>query len=86
MSAFPRWTPLQKTVTPITHRCFCHITCFAVNTFCRCRRICPTGISRLESASRGVSAKLSALTGAVEVLKSNTGALSDVAPGRSGDD
>ena len=43
------------------------------------------GASRLQSASRGVDVKLSALTGAVEVLKSNTGALSDAAPGRSGE-
>lgn len=42
------------------------------------------GLSRLRSNSRGVEARLSPLTGAVEVLRSTTGALTGAAPG-SGD-
>ena len=43
------------------------------------------GLSRLRIDSRGVEARLSPLTGAVEVLRSTTGALSEAAPGRNGD-
>ena len=44
------------------------------------------GLSRLRTNSRGVEARLSPLTGAVEVLRSTTGALSGAAPGRTGEE
>src|SRR6185295_2476595 len=44
------------------------------------------GLSQLKSASAGVDAKLSVLTGAVEVLRSKTGPLTGPAFGRTGDD
>ncbi len=43
-------------------------------------------IARLKTFSRGAQAKSSPLTGAVEVLRSTTGALSAPAPGRNGED
>src|SRR5262249_24525866 len=43
-------------------------------------------LTRLRSYSRGTQVKPSALTGAVEVLRSTTGALSAPAPGRDGID
>ncbi len=44
------------------------------------------GLARLRTLSRGAQAKSSPLTGAVEVLRSTTGALSGPAPGRNGAD
>ena len=44
------------------------------------------GLARLRTFSRGAQAKSSPLTGAVEVLRSTTGALSGPAPGRNGAD
>lgn len=44
------------------------------------------GLTRLRTVSRGTQAKASSLTGAVEVLRSTTGALSGPAPGRNGVD
>lgn len=43
-------------------------------------------LNRLRTVSRGTQAKSSPLTGAVEVLRSTTGALSGPAPGRNGAD
>ncbi|HEU4509008.1 MAG TPA: M36 family metallopeptidase [Pyrinomonadaceae bacterium] len=43
-------------------------------------------IARLKTFSRGAHAKSSPLTGAVEVLRSTTGALTAPAPGRNGED
>jgi uncharacterized repeat protein (TIGR01451 family) len=44
------------------------------------------GISRLRATVPGLDARVSPLTGAVEVLRSNSGALSKQAPGQSGSD
>lgn len=44
------------------------------------------GLTRLRTFSRGVQAKASPLTGAVEILRSTTGALSGPAAGRNGQD
>ena len=43
-------------------------------------------LTRLRTFSRGAQAKASPLTGAVEIVRSTTGALSGVAPGRHGAD
>ena len=43
-------------------------------------------VTRLRTFSRGAQAKASQLTGAVEVVRSTTGALTGPAPGRSGVD
>jgi hypothetical protein len=44
------------------------------------------GLARLRQLSRGAQAKSSPVTGAVEILRSTTGALSGPAPGRNGQD
>jgi subtilisin-like proprotein convertase family protein len=44
------------------------------------------GVARLKAVSRGAEARLSPLTGSVEVVRSTTGALTAAAPGRSGEE